>query len=246
MPVPRLYTDLAKWWPLFSAPDDYAEEAAWIISALGRALGRCPASILELGSGGGNTASHLGRHARMTLVDLNQEMLDVSARLNQDAEHVQGDMRSVRLARKFETVLIHDAIMYMTNEQDLEAALATARAHLVTEGVLVVLPDHIAETFEARVDTGGHDASDGSGRGVRFIEWTQAPVANGSTYDVDYAILTRESDGTVEIYHDAHTEGVFTRACWHEAFARAGFAPPEVFVDPWRREVFVARPTGTP
>ena len=114
----------------------------------------------------------------MTLVDLNQEMLDVSARLNQDAEHVQGDMRSVRLAKKFEAVLIHDAIMYMTNEQDLEAALATARAHLVTEGVLVVLPDHIAETFEARVDTGGHGASDGSGRGVRFIEWTQAPNAS--------------------------------------------------------------------
>src|ERR1700720_771929 len=112
MPVSRLYTDLAKWWPLFSAPADYDEEADWIIDAFGRTLGRCPATILELGSGGGNTASHLARRSRMTLVDLNSEMLDVSAQLNPDAEHFQGDMRSVRLGKTFDAVLIHDAIMY--------------------------------------------------------------------------------------------------------------------------------------
>jgi SAM-dependent methyltransferase len=246
MPVSRLYTDLAKWWPLFSAPEEYDDEAAWIIDAFGRALGSRPAAILELGSGGGNTASHLARHSRMTLVDLNQEMLDVSARLNPDAEHVQGDMRSVRLGKTFDAVLIHDAIMYMTSVQDLDAALATARAHVTTDGVLVVLPDHIAETFEARVDTGGHDARDGSGRGVRYIGWTHAPAPNGSTFRVDYAILTREADGTVEIHHDTHTEGLFTRGCWREAFVRAGFAPPEVSIDPWGREVLVARPAGTP
>ena len=246
MPVSRLYTDLAKWWPLFSAPEDYAEEAAWIIGAFGRALGRRPATILELGSGGGNTASHLARDSRMTLVDLHQEMLDVSVRLNPDAEHVQGDMRSVRLGKTFDAVLIHDAIMYMTSVQDLDAALATARAHVAPEGVLVVLPDHLAETIEPHVDTGGHDASDGSGRGVRYIGWTHAPAPNGSTFRVDYAILTREANGAVEIYHDAHTEGVFTRAVWSDAFARAGFAPPKVRVDPWKREVFVARPAGTP
>ena len=53
MPDHRLYTDLAIWWPLFSAPAEYDEEAAWIIAALENEMGRFPASMLELGSGGG-------------------------------------------------------------------------------------------------------------------------------------------------------------------------------------------------
>ncbi|HEY5095233.1 MAG TPA: class I SAM-dependent methyltransferase [Candidatus Eremiobacteraceae bacterium] len=241
MPDHRLYTDLATWWPLFSAPNEYDEEAAWIIAALENEMGRFPASLLELGSGGGNIASHLAPHGRLTLVDLNQEMLDVSKRLNPDAEHVRGDMRSVRLGKTFDAVLIHDAIMYMTTMQDLDAALATARAHLPDDGVIVVVPDNVAETLEAGEDTGGHDADDGSGRGVRYLQWTHAAVPGASTYEVDFAILTRDADGLVEVAHDKHIEGIFTRPAWYESFARARFKPPHVFVDPWQREVFVTR-----
>jgi SAM-dependent methyltransferase len=241
MPDTRLYTDLAKWWPLFSAPDEYDEEAAWIIAALENEMGRFPASMLELGSGGGSLASHLAPHGRLTLVDLNQEMLDVSERINPGAEHVQGDMRTVRLGKTFDAVLIHDAIVYMTTLHDLDAALATARAHLVENGVIVVIPDHVAESLESRVDTGGHDADDGSGRGVRYLEWTHAALAGASTYEVDFAIMTRDADGSVEVAHDKHTEGVFARPQWHESFVRAGFKPPQVFVDQWQRDVFIAR-----
>jgi SAM-dependent methyltransferase len=238
----KLYTGLAKWWPLFSAPEDHAEEAAWIIGALEKTLGRRPASILELGSGGGNTASHLSQSVKMTLVDLNEEMLAVSRLLNPGATHVCGDMREVRLGTTFEAVLIHDAIMYMTTERDLESALATARAHLRDDGILMVLPDHLAETIEAGTDSGGHDASDGSGRGVRYLQWTHAPKRGATTFTVDYAILVREADGSVEVHHDRHEEGVFQRSTWRATFARAGFAPPQVRIDPWHREVFLARP----
>jgi SAM-dependent methyltransferase len=241
----KLYTGLAKWWPLFSAPDDYAEEAAWIIEAFALALGRRPATILELGSGGGNTASHLSCHARMTLVDVNGEMLEVSKRLNPDAGHFRGDMRDVRLGSTFESVLIHDAIMYMTTLRDLEAALTTARAHLRDDGVLMVVPDHVAETIESGTDSGGHDATDGSGRGVRYLAWTHAPASGATTFNVDYAILVRDADGSVRCHHDRHVEGVFPRAAWCDAFARAGFAAPQIRVDPWQREVFLARPSGS-
>jgi SAM-dependent methyltransferase len=239
----KLYTGLAKWWPLFSAPADYAEEAAWIIDAFEQTLGRRPASILELGSGGGNTASHLSTCVQMTLVDVNEEMLAVSRRLNPEATHVCGDMREVRLGTTFEAVLIHDAIMYMTTERDLEAALVTARAHLRDDGVVMVLPDHLAETIEVGTDSGGHDASDGSGRGVRYLQWTHAPKRGSTTFSVDYAILVREADGSVEVHHDRHEEGVFARSTWLATFARAGFEPAQVRTDPWQREVFQARPT---
>jgi SAM-dependent methyltransferase len=240
----KLYTGLAPWWPLFSAPEDYAEEAAWISEAIEQTLGRRPVEILELGSGGGNTASHLSHFARMTLVDLNEEMLAVSRLLNPDADHHCGDMRDVRLGTTFDAVLIHDAIMYMTTMRDLESALATARAHVREDGVIVVMPDHIAETLAAGTDSGGHDASDGSGRGVRYLQWTHSAQPGETTFNVDYAILVREADGSVALHHDRHEEGVFTMATWLEVFARAGFAAPQVRDDRWKRKVFLARPAA--
>ena len=240
MSLPRLYTDLATWWPLFSPPALHAEEADWIHARLGEALGRPPASILELGSGGGNTASHLGRHAAMTLVDPSPAMLDVSRRLNPAAMHVDGDMRTVRLGARFDAVMLHDAVMYMTTEADLLAAFETARAHLAPGGMLIVLPDYVAETFKPHVETGGQDAADG--RGLRYLSWIQPPAPGATTHAVDLAILLRRPDGTVEAVHDRHIFGLFSRACWGATFERAGFATPDITRDWWQREVFFAKP----
>lgn len=242
MPPIRLYAELADWWPLFSHPERYADEAAWILRALTETLGRPPGAVLELGSGGGNNASHLSRHVRMTLVDLSTAMLDVSQRLNPGVEHAVGDMRTVRLGRTFDAVLIHDAIMYMLTEGDLLAALATAQAHLAEGGALIVLPDYVADTFAPRVETDGRDATDESGRGLRYIAWTHEPAAGATTHDVDFVILLRGAGGSVEVVHDRHQLGLFARAQWNDAFVRAGFAPPDIRRDPWQRDVFIARP----
>ena len=50
-----------------------------------------PRTVLELGSGGGNNASHLKAQFRMTLVDRSPGMLAVSRALNPECEHVEGD-----------------------------------------------------------------------------------------------------------------------------------------------------------
>ena len=52
----RFYGDLAPWWPLISAPEEYAEEAAFAASLL-RTAEPPTKSVLELGSGGGTTPS---------------------------------------------------------------------------------------------------------------------------------------------------------------------------------------------
>jgi len=90
---PRLYTDLASWWPLLSDPDgdDYAEEAAFARQVLIDACDAPPRTLLELGSGGGNNASHLKAHFQLTLVDLSPDMLAVSRALNPECDHVEGD-----------------------------------------------------------------------------------------------------------------------------------------------------------
>ena len=80
--LPALYRELADWWPILSAPEDYAEAARFYQRVLLSACTFPPTTLLELGSGGGNSASHLKKHFQMTLVDLSPNMLKVSQRLN--------------------------------------------------------------------------------------------------------------------------------------------------------------------
>ena len=119
----KLYDELAEWWPLFSAPADYAEEAAFFARVLNDACEPAPRTVLELGSGGGNNALYLKSNFEMTLVDLSPQMLAVSRALNPECEHREGDMRSASLGRTFDAVFVHDAIAYMTNADDLGAAI---------------------------------------------------------------------------------------------------------------------------
>jgi SAM-dependent methyltransferase len=133
--LPKLYRELADWWPILSAPADYAEEAAFYHEAITSLCSFRPRTMLELGSGGGNNASHLKRHYELTLVDLSPGMLTVSQELNPECEHLQGDMRTVRLGRTFDAVFIHDAIVYMATEEDLRRAIETAYVHIRPGGV---------------------------------------------------------------------------------------------------------------
>ena len=125
----RLYKDLADWWPLFSPPQDYASEALVYGELLEEATAGPCRTLLELGSGGGHNAVHLAGRFALTLVDRSPEMLAVSRKLNPRCTHLEGDMRSLRLGREFDAVLIHDAIMHMTSRSDLAAALDTAFVH---------------------------------------------------------------------------------------------------------------------
>src|SRR5262245_66393890 len=100
--IPKLYHELAEWWPLLSPPSDYAEEAAFFLRTLSEICARDCRSVLELGSGGGNNAFYLKRRFDLVLVDRSAGMLDVSRRLNPECEHIEADMRDVRLGREFD------------------------------------------------------------------------------------------------------------------------------------------------
>jgi trans-aconitate methyltransferase len=240
----KLYADLAAWWPLLSPPADYAEEAALYQAALVAEASRPLRTLLELGSGGGNNAFHLKKRFTMTLVEPSPGMLAVSRRLNPDCEHVAGDMRTIRLGRRFDAVFVHDAVMYMTNEVDLCAAMDTAFAHAEPGGVALFAPDHVRETFAPSTSHGGEDAPDG--RGLRYLEWSWDPDPSDSTCVTEYAYLLRESNGAVRAVHDRHVEGLFARADWLRWLADAGFDPVVVPIthsalEPGSYEAFVGR-----
>lgn len=222
----RMYRELAHWWPLLSAPADYAEEAAFYLDALRSASRRPIRTLLELGSGGGNNASHLKAHATLTLVEPEAGMRAVSEALNPECEHLPGDMRTVRLGREFDAVFIHDAIVYMTRASELRRAVETAFLHCAPGGSALFAPDCTRETFRPQVDDGGHDGDDG--RALRYLEWSWDPDPDDATVRVDYAFMLREPDGRVTVEHDRHEEGLFSRAEWLATLADVGFEPRRV------------------
>jgi SAM-dependent methyltransferase len=256
----HFYTDLAPYWPLVSAPAEYAEEAAFAAALLRTAEplpdtagpddapGPQPPrqTVLELGSGGGNNAAHLKHAFAMTLVDLSPQMLAVSALLNPECEHLQGDMRTLRLGRTFDAVFVHDAVEYMTGEDDLRQAVATVFAHCRPGGVAVLVPDHIAENYEPGTDHGGTDADDG--RGLRYLSWSHPVEPGATTATTDYAFLVRAADGSVSVAHDTHVLGLFPRETWLRVLTEAGFRARSVAEvtqdDRLPREFFVGSRPG--
>ena len=218
----KLYTTLAEWWPLLSAPEEYAEEAA----IYGRCLlsaGDLPAqTLVEFGSGGGNNASYLKHQFdAVCLVDASEEMLAISRRLNPECTHIRGDMRTVRLGNQYDRVFIHDAICYMTTLADLRSAAETAFVHCRPGGAALFAPDFTRENFVSSSDHGG---CDGEGlRGLRYLEWTYDIDPNDSVYTVDYAYMIREEDGSTHIEYERHKEGLFSRAEWLDVLMSAGF-----------------------
>ena len=243
--LPRLYTDLARWWPVLSAPDDYAEEAEFYRKCLVDASRHPVKTVLELGSGGGNNASHMKAHFELTLVDLAPGMLRVSRSLNPECEHIHGDMREVRLGRVFDGVFVHDAVGYMLTEEDLGRAIETAWVHLRPGGAALFCPDDVRETFRPRTRHGGHDRML---RSLRYLEWVWDPDPSGTTVTIDFAYLLRDKDG-VRIEYDRHVTGLFPRATWLKLLTGQGFlvdcrrfeaTPP----DDGSCEVFVAAKPG--
>ena len=234
---PRLYSDLASWFHLLTAPDEYVEEAAYNAERMAEAASGPVRTILELGSGGGNSASRLKPRFEMTLSDLSPEMLAISRRINPELEHVQGDMRSLRLTgREFDAVFVHDAASYLTSEEDVRAMAETASVHCRAEGAVLVVPDHVRERFSPPyVEHGGNDGPDG--RGMRYLMWTTDPDPEDSTYLVDFAYLLRDADGSARVEYDRHVLGIFPEAVWMDALREAGFEPT-VRTDPWRTRVF--------
>ena len=217
----HMYSDLAPWFHLLTHPSDYEEEAAFVTSVVDEVSEGPAQTLLELGSGGGNNASHLKRRFECTLTDLSPEMLALSRTLNPECEHVEGDMRTLRLGRTFDVVFVHDAISYLTSEEDLGSALVTAAVHARPGGVVVLTPDATREMFEPGTDRGGHDGEDG--RSLRYLEWTHAPdPPDATTYVVDFAILVREPGEPARVVHDRHTLGLFPEATWQRLLADAG------------------------
>jgi SAM-dependent methyltransferase len=220
MELPRMYTEFAPYWTLITAPEDYEEEARHWREALRVKLGPGRHCLLELGVGGGNNLSYLTGEFDAVAVDLSPEMLEQAKLPNPGVEFHVGDMRTVRLGRTFDAVIIHDAISYMRTEDDLRATFATARAHLRKGGVFITAPDWFRESF-TDPDVSSGTNTDGK---VSFtqIEYTYDPDPSDTTIESLMWYVIRDADG-LRVEQDVHILGLFPLATWERLITEAGF-----------------------
>ncbi len=235
--LPRMYTDMAEYWTLISDPADYAQEAACWRRALHAHLTPerhrppdRPARLLELGIGGGNNLSHFVHEFQAVGVDLSPRMLQQARRLVPTVRLVQDDMRTVRLDETFDAVLVHDAIMYMTTDDDLRAVFETARFHLEPGGLLLTAPDWVRETLPP-THAATHTASSDDGlTTLTTFEYEHDPDPSDTTMDYRVWYLLQR-DGELTVTEDHHTLGLFPRATWLRLMDEAGF-DAELIDDP--------------
>jgi SAM-dependent methyltransferase len=221
----RLYRELASWWPLISPPEEYTQEAEYI-GAMLWSVADPAREVLDLGSGGGHVAAHLKDRFALTLLDISEDMLAVSRQLNPECTHVLGDMRTARLSRPFDAVLVHDAIDYVTTEPDLRAVIATAYAHCRPGGVAAFVPDYVKDTFSELTGSGG-GGTDEAGRRASFRERTWDPEPADDWVQAEYEFTLRRADGTVEVISETHRLGAFSQATWFRLLHDAGFEPTD-------------------
>jgi len=224
----RMYDELAAAYPLLTPREDSRDEAAVYESLLEDALGPGLKRVLELGSGAGHVVSWM-HDVILTLTDVSADMLAVARRTNPGSRCVLGDMRTLQLDETFDVVFAHDALCYLRSEDALREALTTARDHTRPGGVVLLVPDHVAETFTPGEETGGVDGRD---EGVRYLAWWWQRPGQTDGYVTDYAILHRRGDDPPRVIHDRHEEGLFSLATWKRLIAEVGL------------ELEVSRPEG--
>ena len=216
----RFYGNLAWTWPLISPPEEYEEEAGQFLRLLRTAASIDVREVLHLGCGGGHVDSRLKPHLRITGVDLSPAMLRLAQRLNPEVTYRRGDMRNVRLGRRFDGAIISDAVGYMQTPQDLTRAFATAFRHLKPGGAFVtyaeLTPDRFEQNWtEAIRGRRGRDY-------VVLVENRYDPDPRDTTFEATFLFLLRRG-GRLAVETDRHVLGLFPEATWRRCLRTAGF-----------------------
>ncbi|MCP4600028.1 MAG: class I SAM-dependent methyltransferase [Proteobacteria bacterium] len=237
-PIPRLFTDMSHLWPLLSPPDYYVPEAHSVDRVLSSKLkveNRRP-RLLEMGAGGGHTLHHLADHYDIVALDLSEGMLKNCKNLNPNVETVIGDMRTARLDRDFDAVLIHDSVDYLLDQSEVLQTLETASIHLCPGSIILVAPTYVSETFIEHDAEHDHH-SDGETDLTYFTYVHRLENARNKVETILVYLIRQE--GKVRIVEDRNVGGLFSTDEWIELLNQTGFdveldhlIPPEDESDP--------------
>ncbi|MFC9059886.1 class I SAM-dependent methyltransferase [Streptomyces sp. NPDC057074] len=199
---------------------DYAGEAA-DLAALVTARVPGARSLLDVACGTGLHLSHLAaRFERVEGLELSPDMLAAARHRNPATTVHHGDMRDFALGTTYSAVTcMFSSIGHMTDQAELDAALAAFAAHTEPGGVVVVEPWWFPETF-----TPGYvGAAVVEAEGKTISRVSHSRLEDGATR-IDVHYLVAEPGEGVEHLSESHRITLFPRSAYELAFERAGLA----------------------
>jgi len=218
--VRRLYDDLVWIWPIISSPEESIEETE-LFSELIKEHSKIEVeTLLHIGCGGGHNDYTFKKYFKVTSVDISKKMLKLAKQLNPEISYQHGDMRTVRLKKKFDAVAILDSINYISTTEDLRKTFTIAYEHLKPGGIFLTFIEQIAGKF-IQNDTkfSVHSIKDVE---IIFIENYYDPDPTDTSYEVSFIYLIRKK-GKLEVCTDYHLCGVFNLTTWLELLELTGF-----------------------
>ncbi|ANJ11911.1 MULTISPECIES: class I SAM-dependent methyltransferase [Streptomyces] len=214
---------------------DYAGEAADLADLV---AARAPGarSLLDVACGTGLHLSHLAaRFERVEGLELSPDMLAAARHRNPGTTVHRGDMRDFALGTTYSAVTcMFSSIGHMTDQAELDAALAAFAAHTESGGVVVVEPWWFPETF-----TPGYvGAAVVEAEGKTISRVSHSRLEDGATR-IDVHYLVAEPGEGVEHLAESHRITLFPRSAYELAFERAGLAAEFLPGGPSGRGLFV-------
>ncbi|HOB86567.1 MAG TPA: class I SAM-dependent methyltransferase [Bacillota bacterium] len=222
------YARLARIYDRIMAGVDY-EAWADYVEAIFRRFRRRPRKLLDLACGTGSSALPFARRGyRVAGVDLSAAMLE-EARIKASREGLplsfyRADLRTLKLEEKFQAALLfQDGLNYLTEEEDLRAALAAVRAVLEPGGLFI---------FDL-CRPGQRTAGPGSPFWAEEEEFTLVGETRYSPrtglWEVELVVFARRENGLYEKFIEHHRERDYSPERMRVFLEEAGFRCRECF-----------------
>jgi SAM-dependent methyltransferase len=196
-----VFADYARYYDLLYAEKDYGAEADYVDSLI-RRWRPGARTVIEFGSGTGKHAALLAEKGYAVHgIERSAEMLGAAEALVRENRRLRddcaaptfslGDIRTARLAKTFDAAIsLFHVLSYQTSNEDLLAALRTARQHLAPDGVFVfdvwygpaVLTDRPAVRVKRM-----------AGHGLELLRIAEPRMRfDENCVEVDYHVLARD------------------------------------------------------
>ncbi len=226
-----VFQSYAQYYDFLYRDKDYGGETEFIRGVLQRVFPTAR-TVLELGCGTGGHAEHLAKAGfRIHGVDLSSDMLaqaedrrsGLSPELQSRLKFDKGDIRKLRLGRKFDIVLgLFHVMSYQVSNDDLLSTFTTAREHLNEGGVFLFDcwygPAVLSDRPEVRVKRLENEEIDI----IRIANPVLHP--NDNAVDVNYQVIMRRKDTDVcEEISETHRMRYLFRPEVEELSSQAGF-----------------------
>ncbi|MEW6368799.1 MAG: class I SAM-dependent methyltransferase [Acidobacteriota bacterium] len=215
----RLYEDLSWIFPIFTPIEHYLQETEEFSRLIQQQAHRPVETLLHLGCGAGHNDFTFKRFFRVTGIDSSRAMIELARKLNPEVDYGIGDLRTVKLDRRFDAVTAIDSLDYLLTPDDWQAACATAFHHLNPGGVFFFLVEATREDFEQNRCSVWRSV-----RGeveIVTLENCYDPDPEDTTYETTFVHLIRRA-GKLDVQTDIHTCGLFPARFIEDKLREAG------------------------